>query len=79
MIISVSRRTDMPAFYASWFFNRFKEVVLNIFNNKKINPLCICPAVVDCLVFWTKNPAPMLSKLDRLRDYPYDFQFTLNP
>ena len=37
------------------------------------------PAVIDCIVFWTKNPAPMIDKLDRLQDYKYYFQFTLNP
>jgi hypothetical protein len=35
--------------------------------------------VVDGIVFWTKNPAPMIDRLDELRDYPYYFQFTVNP
>ncbi len=33
--------------------------------------------VVDCIVFWTKNPANMLEKLEYLKDYIYYFQFTL--
>ena len=37
------------------------------------------PEVVDCIVFWTKNPAPLLGKLDRLKEYNYYFQFTVNP
>ena len=36
------------------------------------------PTVVDCIVFWSKNPAPMLEKPDKLREYNYYFQFILN-
>lgn len=82
MIISASRRTDIPAFYSQWFFNRIKEgyaLVPNPFNPKMISKVNLSPAVVDCIVFWTKNPEAMLTKLDRLQDYKYYFQFTLNP
>lgn len=82
MIISASRRTDIPAFYADWFFNRIKEryvLVPNPYNSKMISRISLDPAVVDCIVFWSKNPAPMLEKLDKLKDYNYYFQFTLNP
>ena len=82
MIISASRRTDIPAFYSSWFFNRIKEqyvLVPNPYNPKMISKISLKPDVVDCIVFWTKNPVPMLDKLDQLRDYHYYFQFTLNP
>ena len=82
MIISASRRTDIPAFYSQWFFNRIKEgyvLVPNPFNPKMISKVSLHPAVVDCIVFWTKNPAPMIDKLDHLQDYKYYFQFTLNP
>lgn len=82
MIISASRRTDIPAFYSDWFFNRIKEryvLVPNPYNSKMISRISLDPAVVDCIVFWSKNPAPMLEKLDKLKDYNYYFQFTLNP
>lgn len=82
MIISASRRTDIPAFYSHWFFNRLREgyvLVPNPFNPRAMSRISLDPAVVDCLVFWTKNPAPMLPELDRLRDYAFYFQFTLNP
>ena len=81
MIISASRRTDIPAFYSQWFFNRIKEgdvLVPNPFNPKMISRVSLTPAVVDCIVFWTKNPAPMIDRLDKLQDYNYYFQFTLN-
>lgn len=44
-----------------------------------ISKVSLHPAVIDCIVFWTKNPAPMIDKLDHLQDYKYYFQFTLNP
>lgn len=82
MIISASRRTDIPAFYSDWFLNRIKEryvLVPNPYNSKMISRISLDPAVVDCIVFWSKNPDPMLEKLDKLKDYNYYFQFTLNP
>lgn len=82
MIISASRRTDIPAFYSEWFMNRIGErclLVPNPHNPKMISRISLDPAVVDCIVFWTKNPAPITGKLDRLRDYKYYFQYTLNP
>ena len=82
MIISASRRTDIPAFYSEWFFNRIKEgfvLVRNPFNMSQVSRISLKKDVVDCFVFWTKNPEKMLPELDLIRDYPYCFQFTLNP
>lgn len=82
MIISASRRTDIPAFYSKWFFNRIREgyvLVPNPYNTKLISRVSLDPAVVDCIVFWTKNPAPMLPRLDELDPHRYYFQYTLNP
>ncbi|MCQ4874297.1 MULTISPECIES: DUF1848 domain-containing protein [Odoribacteraceae] len=82
MIISVSRRTDIPSFYSEWFLNRIREkfvLVPNPFNPKQVSRVSLTPDVVDCIVFWTKNPAPMLDKLDQLENFKYYFQFTLNP
>lgn len=81
MILSVSRRTDIPAFYSEWFFNRIKEgfvYVRNPMNIHQISKIDLSPKVVDCIVFWTKNPKPMLSRLDELKKYNYYFQFTVN-
>jgi DNA repair photolyase len=81
VILSVSRRTDIPAFYSEWFFNRLKEgyfLVRNPMNAHQISKVELNPNVIDCIVFWTKNPRPMLGKLDYLKDYKYYFQFTLN-
>ena len=81
MIISVSRRTDIPAFYSEWFFNRLKAgevLVRNPMNARQISKIKLTPDAVDGIVFWTKNPAPMLDRLYLLKDYIYYFQFTLN-
>lgn len=81
MIISASRRTDIPTYYSEWFFNRLKErfvLVRNPINIHQVGKIDLSPDVVDCIVFWTKNPLPMLDKLSNLKDYDYYFQFTLN-
>lgn len=80
MIISASRRTDIPSYYSEWFFNRLNEgyvFVRNPMNAHQISKISLLPDVVDGIVFWTKNPTPMLNKLDRLEKYHYYFQFTL--
>ena len=82
MILSVSRRTDIPAFYSEWFFNRLREgfvYVRNPMNIHQVSKIILTPEVIDCIVFWSKNPRPMLSHLDELKDYMYYFQFTINP
>ena len=80
MILSVSRRTDVPNYYSDWFVNRIKEgflYVRNPMNAHQISRIDLSPDVVDCIVFWTKNPANMMEKLECLKDYVYYFQFTL--
>lgn len=82
MIISVSRRTDIPSYYSTWFFNRLKEgyaYVRNPMNPHQISEISLSPDVVDGIVFWTKNPTPMLNSLDKLQNYTYYFQYTLTP
>ena len=82
MIISASRRTDIPAFYADWFFNRLKEGfvhVRNPFNPGKISEISLLPKDVEGIVFWTKDVSPMIERLHLLESIPYYFQFTLNP
>ena len=75
MILSVSRRTDIPNYYSEWFYNRIKEgylYVRNPMNARQISKIILSPEVVDCIVFWTKNPEPMFSRLDELDAYQYD-------
>ncbi len=82
MILSASRRTDIPAFYSEWFFNRIREgyvLVRNPMNCRQVSRILLTPDVIDCIVFWTKDPTNMLDKLDLLRDYSYYFLITLTP
>jgi len=80
IIISASRRTDIPAFYAYWFINRLKAgycVWHNPFNQKTMH---ISFKNTKVIVFWTKNPEPLMPFLNVLDDMGlhYYFQFTLN-
>lgn len=80
MILSVSRRTDIPNYYSDWFLNRIKDgyvYVRNPMNAHQVSKIDISPEVVDCIVFWTKNPEPMIKRLDELTAYNFYFQFTL--
>lgn len=80
MILSASRRTDIPNYYSEWFINRVKEGFLYVRNPVSVHQISrinLSPSFVDCIVFWTKNPLPMMDKLDDLQSYPYYFQFTL--
>ena len=82
MIISASRRTDIPACYSDWFLNRINEryvCVRNPMNIHQISKINLDPDVVDCIVFWSKNPKPMINKLQFIKEYAYYFQFTVNP
>ena len=80
MILSASRRTDIPNYYAKWFMGRIREgfcYVRNPMNPHQISRINLSPQVVDCIVFWTKNPAGIMKYLEELRDYTYYFHFTL--
>lgn len=80
MILSASRRTDIPNYYSDWFLNRIREgflYVRNPMNPRQVSRIELSPELVDCIVFWTKNPEPMLKRLGELDTYPYYFQFTL--
>lgn len=84
MIITASRRTDIPAFYSEWFMNRLKEgyaVVPNPRNSDRLGRVNLSPKIVDCIAFWTKNPAPMFGRLKAIEQsgYPFITHFTLTP
>ena len=66
VIISASRSTDIPAFYADWFFHRLKEgysAWTNPFNGVKS---FVSYEKCRFIVFWSKNPKPLLEHLDAL-------------
>lgn len=80
MIISASRRTDLPAAHPRWLAERFQEgyaLVRNPMNGHRVSRVPLDPDSVDGIVFWTKDPEPLLPYLSAFRAYPYYFQFTL--
>ncbi len=84
VIISASRRTDIPAFYGEWFVNRLRAgevLVRNPMNYRQVSRISLAPESVDAIVFWTKNPANLIPFLPEIAGLGYAcyFLFTLNP
>ena len=84
MIISASRRSDVPAFYGKWLVNRLRAgevLVRNPMQSKQVSRILLSSETVDALVFWTKNPENFFSCLPEIDalGYSYYFLFTLTP
>ncbi len=79
-IISVSRRTDIPAFYSDWFFKCLDDGWAEYDLYGKTNHVSLLKDDVDAFVFWSKNYEPMLRNLDKLDAFgaPFYFHFTIN-
>jgi len=82
MIVSASRRTDIPAFYSKWFLNRVRQgwcLVPNPFNRNQVSRVPLSAGEVEAFVFWTRNPRPLMGYLDELDDLGcrYCFLFTV--
>ena len=82
MIVSASRRTDIPAFYAEWFVRRVRAgycEVPNPMNPRQVARVSLLPEEVDAVVFWTRSPRALLPRLAELdvRGLRYYFQFTI--
>lgn len=79
MILNVSGRTDIVAFYTPWFMKRYQEGFLDV-----RNPFCATMVSriyfedVDAIVFCTKNPIPIIIELDKIKK-PMIFQITITP
>lgn len=82
MIISASRRTDIPAFYADWFVRRLQDgflVVRNPFNVHQTRRVSLARRDVDAIVFWTRNPQNLLPHLPLIdaMGHRYYVQYTI--
>ncbi len=82
MIISASRRTDLPAYHADWFMDCIRAGfcdVINPFNPNQRSHVSLHPEDVEVIVFWTRNPQGLLPHLKELDDrgYRYYFLYTL--
>ena len=82
MIINTGQRTDIPAFYSSWFVNRLKAgfvLVRNPYNPHSVTRYRLSPDVVDLIGFCTKNPSPMLRHMNLLQPYGQYWFVTITP
>ena len=82
MILCCSQRTDLCAFYSDWLVNRFQAGLVDIrnpFAPRQVLRVDCSPGHVDAVIFMTKNPTPMLDKMDVFRDYAVGFQITVTP
>lgn len=82
MIINISGRTDIPAWYTPWLLNRFREkfvYVRNPYNEHQISCYRLLPELVDCIMFCSKNPAPLLPHINELSDFNLYFHVTVTP
>jgi DNA repair photolyase len=80
VIVSASRSTDIPAFYADWFIERWKQGYIKWKNPFNGVPLYVTFAKTRAVVFWTKNPRPIMKHLTFLKENVknFYFQYTLN-
>jgi len=80
IIISASRSTDIPAFYSDWFVHRLKKGYLKWINPFNRKPLFVTFQKARVLVFWSKNPKPIIKHLDFIKTIipNFYFQYTLN-
>jgi len=84
VIISASRRTDIPAFYAEWLLRRLRAgyaETVNPFRPSQVTRVDLTPEHADGFVLWSKNPAPLLPFLPELMAFgiPFYLQFTVTP
>nr|WP_320026252.1 DUF1848 domain-containing protein [uncultured Acetobacterium sp.] len=82
MILNTGNRTDIPAFYSKWFYNRIRAgfvLVRNPYYPQQVIQYRLSPEVVDCLAFCTKNPAPMLDRLSEISAFKQFWFVTITP
>ena len=82
MILNTGNRTDIPAFYSEWFYNRIEEGFVfarNPYNPQQVTRYLLEPETVDCITFCTKNPKPMLEGLDELYQFRQFWAVTITP
>ncbi len=82
MIVSVSRRGDIPAFDSDWFMERLRKGEVRVaspFRPGREKKVSLRREEVDALVFWSRDPRPLLKHLPEIerRGYPYYFLISL--
>ncbi len=82
MILNTGSRTDIPAYYSDWFYNRIKAGYVlsrNPYYPAQITRYLLNPEVIDIIVFCTKNPSPMLERLSLLSAFDMFWFVTITP
>ena len=82
MILNTGNRTDIPAFFSDWFYSRIQEgyvCVRNPYFPNQVTKYRLDPQVIDIICFCTKNPKPMLSRLDLIKGYKQFWFVTITP
>lgn len=82
MILNTGSRTDIPAYYSDWFYNRIKEGYVlsrNPYYPTQITKYLLNPEVIDIMVFCTKNPPPMLDRIALLSAFDMFWFVTITP
>lgn len=82
MILNTGSRTDIPAYYSDWFYNRIQEgyvLTRNPYDPEMVIKYRLDPAVVDMLCFCTKNPEPMLERLKEIEKFQQFWFVTITP
>jgi hypothetical protein len=75
-------RTDIPAYFSDWFYNRIREgyvLTRNPYYREQVTRYALDPSVVDCLSFCTKNPEPMLPRLSEIGNFRQFWFVTITP
>jgi DNA repair photolyase len=82
MIINTGMRTDIPAYFSEWFYNRIREgyvLTRNPYYPQQVSRYRLTPDVVDCLSFCTKNPEPMLKRIHEIDAFRQFWFVTITP
>ncbi|MBC3886760.1 DUF1848 family protein [Acetobacterium paludosum] len=82
MILNTGNRTDIPAYYSEWFYNRIRAgfvLVRNPYYPQQVIRYRLSPELVDCLAFCTKNPAPMFDRLSEISAFKQFWFVTITP
>lgn len=82
MILNTGSRTDIPAYYSDWFYNRIKEgyvLVRNPYYPLQITKYFLNADIIDIMVFCTKNPLPMVDRISLLSPFDTFWFVTITP
>lgn len=80
LLISASRATDIPAFHGQWLMERLRAGFVDKLNPYNKQPQRIYFNRAKAIIFWTKNPAPLLPFLPEIINLGLAplFLYTLN-